>query len=140
MRASHSIRPTTCITPYSPLSGNWGLNSLVRGDTNKYVSRHPLTYTCSTYNHNLTASHWTLSNVFSFVAVATGCTNLNIGTIPGLLNPQLYVPFTAPNTSAVGAGGGPVFVSGPNTSFGAAVAPPPVDLTQQNKTFPVRPA
>jgi hypothetical protein len=59
------------------------------------------------------------------------------GTIPGPLNPGLYVPFTAPNTSAVGAGGGPVFVaSGMNTSFTAAVAPPPVNLTQQNKTVP----
>ena len=59
------------------------------------------------------------------------------GTIPGPLNPGLYVPFTAPNTSAVGAGGGPVFVApGMNTSFTAAVAPPPVNLTQQNKTVP----
>ncbi len=58
-------------------------------------------------------------------------------TIPGPLNPRLYVPFTAPNTSAVGAGGGSVFVSpGMNTSFTAAVAPAPVNLTQQNKTLP----
>jgi hypothetical protein len=59
------------------------------------------------------------------------------GTIPGPLNPNLYVPFTAPNTSAVGAGGGPVFIaSGLNTSFTAAVAPAPVNLTAQNKTVP----
>jgi hypothetical protein len=59
------------------------------------------------------------------------------GTIPGPLNPGQYVPFTAPNTSAVGAGGGPVFVaSGLNTSFTAAVAPAPVNLTAQNKTVP----
>jgi hypothetical protein len=59
------------------------------------------------------------------------------GTIPGPLNPRLYVPFTAPNTSAVGAGGGPVFIaSGLNTSFTAAVAPAPVNLTAQNKTVP----
>lgn len=58
-------------------------------------------------------------------------------TIPGPLNPDLYVPFTAPNTSAVGAGGGPVFVaSGLNTSFTAAVAPAPVNLTEQNKSVP----
>lgn len=63
-------------------------------------------------------------------------TNLT-GVIPGPLNPGLYVPFTAPNTSAVGAGGGSVFVGpGMNTSFTAAVAPPPVNLTQQNKTLP----
>ena len=63
-------------------------------------------------------------------------TNLT-GTIPGPLNPGLYVPFTAPNTSAVGAGGGSVFVgTGLGTSFTAAVAPLPVNLTQQNKTLP----
>jgi len=118
---------STYYTHYSLLStveANWGLGSLGRGDTNK-----------------------TLSNVFSFVANATGYTNLNIsssdvltnatGTIPGALNANLYVPFTAPNTSAVGAGGGTVFVaSGLNTSFTAADAPSPVNLTQQNKTVP----
>lgn len=63
-------------------------------------------------------------------------TNLT-GVIAGPLNPGLYVPFTAPNTSAVGAGGGSVFVGpGMDTSFTAAVAPPPVNLTQQNKTLP----
>ena len=47
------------------------------------------------------------------------------------------MPFIAPNTSAVGAGGGPVFVaSGLNTSFTAAVAPAQVNLTEQNKTVP----
>jgi hypothetical protein len=56
---------------------------------------------------------------------------------PGPLNPNLYVPFTAPNTSAVGAGGGSVFIgTGLNTSFTAAVAPSPVNLTQENKTLP----
>lgn len=59
------------------------------------------------------------------------------GTIPGPLNAKLYVPFTAPDLSAVGAGGGPVFVApGLNTSFTAAVAPPPVNLTAENKTVP----
>ncbi len=49
----------------------------------------------------------------------------------------MYVPFTAPNTSAVGAGGGPVFVApGLNTSFTAAVAPAPVNLTALNQTVP----
>jgi len=99
-----------------------------------------------TYKY-LATSHRTLSNVFSFVAAATGYTNVKAsssevltnatGTIPGPLNPELYVPFTAPNTSAVGAGGGSVFVApGMNTSFTAAVAPAPVNLTQQNKTLP----
>ncbi|KAF8489092.1 phosphoesterase family-domain-containing protein [Russula emetica] len=118
---------STYYTHYSLLStveANWGLGSLGRGDTNK-----------------------TLSNVFSFVAATTGYTNVNVsssdvltnltGVIPGPLNPGLYVPFAAPNTSAVGAGGGSVFVEPSlNTSFTAAVAPPPVNLTQQNKTLP----
>ncbi|KAH9170092.1 hypothetical protein EDB89DRAFT_2230874 [Lactarius sanguifluus] len=39
-------------------------------------------------------------------------------TIPGPLNVQYYVPIMAPNTSAIGAGGGPTFVtSGVDTSF-----------------------
>jgi hypothetical protein len=140
---------STYYTHYSLLStveANWGLGSLGRGDTNKYVSRSLLTLARSTYNP--TTSHRTLSNVFSFVANATGYTNVDIsgdaipltnatGTINGPLNPNQYVPFTAPNTSAVGAGGGSVFVSpGMNTSFTAANAPAPVNLTQQNKTVP----
>ncbi|KAH8989929.1 phosphoesterase family-domain-containing protein [Lactarius hatsudake] len=119
---------STYYTHYSSLStveANWGLGSLGRGDTNK-----------------------TLSNVYSFVANATGYTNLDIaladipltnttGIIPGPLNAQYYVPITAPNTSAVGAGGGPVFVaSGLDTSFTAASAPAPVNLTAQGKTVP----
>ncbi|KAH9022423.1 hypothetical protein EDB85DRAFT_2186724 [Lactarius pseudohatsudake] len=88
------------------------------------------------------------SNVYSFVANATGYTNLDIapadipltnttGIIPGPLNVQYYVPITAPNTSAVSAGGGAVFVaSGVNTSFTAASAPAPVNLTAQGKTVP----
>ncbi|KAH9061779.1 hypothetical protein EDB83DRAFT_2552154 [Lactarius deliciosus] len=94
-----SVRVTvdsTYYTHYPSLSTveiNWGLGSLGCGDMNK-----------------------TLSNVYSFVA--TGYTNLDVsladiplmnitGTIPGPLNVQYYV--TAPNTSAGGAGGGPVF-------------------------------
>jgi hypothetical protein len=42
-------------------------------------------------------------------------TNLT-GTIPGPLNPGLYLPFTTPNTSVVGAGGGSAFV-GPVTGL-----------------------
>jgi hypothetical protein len=59
----------------------------------------------------------------------------------GPLNPWLYVLFTAPNTSAVGAGGGPVFVaSGMNTNFTAAVGPPSVNLTHRRRQCLVRPA
>ena len=75
------------------------------------------------------------------MANATGYTNLAIfgadipmtnltGNIPGPLNTQYYVPFTAPNTSVVGAGGGPVFVApGLDTNLTAASAPAPVNLT-----------
>ncbi|KAI0246091.1 phosphoesterase family-domain-containing protein [Lactifluus subvellereus] len=125
---SHGTVDETFYTHYSALStveANWGLGSLGRGDTNK-----------------------SLSNVFSFVASATGYRNLNIsgsqipllnasGTTPGPLNPNRYVPFTSPNISAVGAGGGRVFVGpGLNTSFTAAVAPAPVNLTARKETVP----
>jgi len=80
----------------------------------------------------------TLSNLN--VSFATGYKNLDIssadiplknlsGTIPCLLNAQYYVPFTALNTSAVEAGGGPVFIaSGLNTNSTAASAPAPVNF------------
>ena len=94
-------------------------------------------------------SHYRIvPNVRSFVATATNYTNLDIsaadipltnltGNIPGPLNAQYYVPFTAPNTSAVGAGGGPVFIaSGLDTNFTASSAPAPVNLTAQNESSP----
>jgi len=119
---------STYYTHYSAIStvsANWGLGSLGRGDTNK-----------------------TLSNVFSMVTSATGYQNLNItgadipltnitGTIPGPLNPNLYVPFTAPNVSAVAAGGGQVFVApGNNLNLTAANAPSPVNLTALGLNVP----
>ncbi|KZT04956.1 uncharacterized protein LAESUDRAFT_727529 [Laetiporus sulphureus 93-53] len=120
----------TFYTHYSCLStveANWSLDSLGRGDTNQ-----------------------TLNNVFSFVANVTGWKNngiygnssaiplLNItGTIPGPLNPEYYIPFTAPNKSAVSPGGGSVYVaSGLNTSFTAADLPSPVNLTALGETLP----
>ncbi|KAH9059221.1 hypothetical protein EDB87DRAFT_1832298 [Lactarius vividus] len=81
-----------------------------------------------------------------FVAYATGHTNLDTaladipptnttGIIPGPFNVQYYVPITAPNTSAIGAGSGAVFVvSGLDTSFTAASAPALVSLTVQGET------
>ena len=62
-----------------------------------------------------------MSNVYSLVADVSGYNNNNIsgdaipatnvhGTIPGPLNPDYLTDWPAPNTSAVGAGGGPVFV------------------------------
>ncbi|KAH9061798.1 hypothetical protein EDB83DRAFT_2520231 [Lactarius deliciosus] len=103
---------------------NWGLGLLGRTNTNKM-----------------------LSNIYSFVVNATSYMDLDVAltdipltnimsTIPGPLNVQYYVPITAPNTSAVGAGGGPIFVpSGVDTGI-AASAPAPVNLTAQGKTVP----
>ncbi|KAK4057344.1 hypothetical protein OIO90_001410 [Microbotryomycetes sp. JL221] len=94
----------TYYTHYSLLStvqNNWGLGSLGRQDTNK-----------------------TVSNVFAFVANKTGHVNNNLtganvnslpltnltGIFDGYCNPEQWTPVLAPNVSAVGAGGGPVFV------------------------------
>lgn len=101
---------STYYTHYSALStvqANWGLGSLGRQDTNK-----------------------TVSNVFSWVANTTGYVNNGLtgnstipltnltGTIPGPLNINQWFPVLAPNVTAVGAGGGAVFVgAGTNTSL-----------------------
>jgi hypothetical protein len=89
-----------------------------------------------------------LSNVYSFVAEKTGYENLKVtgadipllnisGKTPGPLNQNLFVPFLAPNLTAVGAGGGKVFVApGLNTSLTRANAPAPVNLTALNQTVP----
>jgi hypothetical protein len=63
-----------------------------------------------------------MSNVISFVADKVGYKNVNVtgsqipltnlsGTTPGPFNPNpsLVTPWPAPDYSAVGAGGGPVF-------------------------------
>jgi hypothetical protein len=89
-----------------------------------------------------------MSNVFSFVASVTGYQNNDIsgsaipltnasGTTPGPLNRNQFVPFLAPNLTAVGAGGGPVFIAkGLNTSLTAANAPAPVDLATLGENVP----
>ena len=89
-----------------------------------------------------------MSNVYQVVANVTGYKNLNVTgdaipltnlttTIPGPLNAEMWFPFTAPNVSAVGAGGGAVFVAaGTNTSFTISNAPMPVNLTAVNATLP----
>lgn len=90
----------------------------------------------------------TVSNVYSLVASMTGYNNLNItgaeipltnisGRTPGPLNAEMFVPFTAPNISAVGAGGGSVFFAPDvNTNLTAGNAPAPLNLTALNKTVP----
>lgn len=94
---------STYYTHYSSMStvqANWGLGSLGRGDTDKEKA-----------------------NVFSLVANVTGYKNNDIsgwnipltnlyGITPGPLNPLFKTGWPEPNTSAVGAGGGPVFVPG----------------------------
>lgn len=118
----------TFFTHYSSLStiqANWGLGSLGRQDTNK-----------------------TMANVWSFVADAVGYENVAVtgnavphtnisGTIPGPLNAKLFIPFTAPNINAVGAGGGPVFVGpGVDFSFTPGNLPAPVNLASSGITPP----
>ncbi|KAH7883977.1 phosphoesterase family-domain-containing protein [Phlebopus sp. FC_14] len=117
----------TFYTHYSALStveNNWDLGNLGRQDTNK-----------------------TLANVFSFVASATMYQNNNLttsslpalnltGTIPGPLNPGLWVPYLAPNVNSTGAGSGPTFVApGVNMSMTPANAPAPVNLTSMSQTM-----
>ncbi|KAI9431904.1 hypothetical protein H4582DRAFT_2084362 [Lactarius indigo] len=129
---------STYYTHYSSLStveANWGLGSLGRGDKQVRPA-----ISLNSLPANLTPRR-TLSNVYSFVANATGYTNLDIsltdipltnttGIIPGPLNAPYCVPVTAPDTSAVSAAGGPVFVSsGVDISFTAAKASAPVNLT-----------
>ncbi|KAH9016762.1 hypothetical protein EDB85DRAFT_2155644 [Lactarius pseudohatsudake] len=82
----------------------------------------------------------TFSNVY-FAANATSLADVRLtnitSTIPGPLNVQYYVPIMAPNASAVGTGGGPIFVvSGVDTGFTAASVPAAVNLTAQRKTVP----
>ncbi|KAH9947845.1 phosphoesterase family-domain-containing protein [Amylocystis lapponica] len=129
-----SLRNTTddtFYTHYSALStveANWGLDTLGRGDANA-----------------------TLNNVFAWVAAAVGWTNnaltgasaasfplLNLtGTIPGPLNPALYVPFAAPNMSARAPGGGGVFAApGLDPALTAAALPAPVNLTARGEALP----
>ncbi|KAF8911279.1 phosphoesterase family-domain-containing protein [Mucidula mucida] len=118
----------TFYTHYSSLStvqANWGLGSLGRQDTNA-----------------------TMSNVFSFIANQTGYTNVDVGSdqIPflnltaiydGPLNSAQYVPFSAPDVTAQGAGGGPVHLSpGLNTSMTAGSLPGAVNLTASGDTTP----
>ncbi|KAF8589081.1 hypothetical protein K439DRAFT_462946 [Ramaria rubella] len=124
----HGTTDSTYYTHYSALStvqANWGLGSLGRGDTSPIMS-----------------------NVFSLVAKQVGHTNNNIsgsaipltnssGVTPGPLNPNLYVPFAAPNITALGAGGGSVFQGpGLNLSLTAATLPQPANLTALNETVP----
>lgn len=112
---------STYYTHYSSLStveANWGLGSLGRGDTNKVMS-----------------------NVYSWVANVTGYVNNGLtgtspdipltnltATIPGPLNSLLWTPILAPNASAVGAGGGAVFVDS-TVNKSLTVAPTPLNLT-----------
>ena len=118
----HGTVDHTYYTHYSAMStvqANWALGSLGRGDTDPCV--HFSYILPVIYSFLLTSR--VMSNVYSLVADAVGHTNNDIsgsnipitessGETPGPLNPnpELQTPFPAPNTSAVGAGGGPVFV------------------------------
>lgn len=90
------------------MEANWGLGSLGRGDVDPEKS-----------------------NVYSFVANVTGYVNNDLtinstslpltnltGNIPGALNTAYWTPVLAPNGTAVGAGGGAVFIgTGTNMSL-----------------------
>ncbi|KAJ7758374.1 phosphoesterase family-domain-containing protein [Mycena metata] len=117
---------STFYTHYSSLStiqANWGLKSLGRQDTNA-----------------------TVSNVFSFVAEktdyknvhVTNPPNLNLTAIfPGPFNSGAYVPFSAPNLKAQGAGHGGVLTrSGLNPKLTAGSLPKPVNMTALDATSP----
>ncbi|KAJ7738825.1 phosphoesterase family-domain-containing protein [Mycena maculata] len=126
-----SLRGTTddtLYTHYSSLStvqNNWDLKSLGRQDTNASVS-----------------------NVYSFVAEKTGYKNTHIpasevpyfnltGIFPGPLSSSAYVPFSAPNLAARGAGGEGVLTRpGLNTHLTAGNLPAPVNLTALDMTTP----
>ncbi|KAJ7483468.1 phosphoesterase family-domain-containing protein [Mycena latifolia] len=118
----------TLYTHYSSLStvqANWGLDSLGRQDTNA-----------------------TVSNVYDFVAKKTGYKNVKVpenqipqfnltGVVPGALTSQAFIPFTAPNLKAKGAGGGPVFLRpGLDKSCTTSSLPAPVNMIALNKTTP----
>ncbi|KAH0838655.1 phosphoesterase family-domain-containing protein [Lanmaoa asiatica] len=134
----------TFYTHYSALStveANWNLGNLGRGDTNKTLASK--WSVIARYDRVLSR----VSDVFSFAANVTGYKNngltsksnlplLNLtGTIPGPLNPQYYVPYLAPNTSATGGGSGPTFVAnGTNMALNGSDAPAPVNLTAANTT------
>lgn len=120
----------------STVEANWNLGNLGRGDTNKTLASE-----CRIIIWNDFALS-RLSDVFNFVANTTGYKNnglnskselplLNLtGNIPGPLNPDYFVPYLAPNTSATGGGDGPTFVANNiNRTLNASDAPAPVNLT-----------
>lgn len=108
----------------SSVQNNWGLGSLGRQDTNK-----------------------TLAAVWDFQANQTGYTNyvpqsseipqLNLTTIfAGVCNTQIWTPVLAPNTSAIGAGGGSVFYNASATTQSLA-SYNPQNLTAMGMTNPI---
>ncbi|KAJ7192447.1 phosphoesterase family-domain-containing protein [Mycena pura] len=118
----------TLYTHYSTIStvqANWNLKSLGRQDTNPVVS-----------------------NVYDFVAKKTGFKNTHVpphevpmfnitGVAPGPLNSNAFVPFSAPDLHAHGAGSGGVFLRpGINTHLTASSLPKPVNLTAKNEATP----
>ncbi|KAK4047080.1 hypothetical protein OIV83_005643 [Microbotryomycetes sp. JL201] len=118
----------TYYTHYSSLStvqANWELGSLGRQDTNK-----------------------TVANVYSFVANKTGYANNGLtgaqadnlpltnltGVFNGFCNPEQWTPILAQNFSAVGAGGGEVFIGqGVDKSLTSFA---PLNLTEMGQPNP----
>ncbi|KAJ9102325.1 hypothetical protein QFC21_002725 [Naganishia friedmannii] len=91
---------STFYTHYSSLSSvqnNWGLGSLGRQDTNTTVAA-VFQFQAKMTNHTNTVSD------------ADPLMNLS-GVSTGVCASERWIPVTAPNMSAVGAGAGPVFAS-----------------------------
>lgn len=143
----------TFYTHYSCLStveANWGLGSLGRGDTNATLN-NVFDFVASVTGWKNNDISGDSSEIRAYTVFPShlpddleygtdlGCVALlNLtGTIPGPLNPEYYVPFSAPNLNATGAGGGPVFQGpGLNTALSAASLPAPVNLTAQGLDTP----
>ncbi|KAJ7629132.1 hypothetical protein FB45DRAFT_979563 [Roridomyces roridus] len=109
---SRGTKDDTLYTHYSTLStveANWELMSLGRQDTNPIVS-----------------------NVFSFIADKTGYKKLHVpaNEVP---SSSRYVPFTAPNVTALGAGGrGVLLRPGLDLNLTPERMPAPVNLGRMN--------
>ncbi|EJT99736.1 hypothetical protein DACRYDRAFT_23755 [Dacryopinax primogenitus] len=108
----------------SSVEANWGLGNLGRGDVNKTMS-NVFNFMITEYNVSYTNEDVTNPPL----------TNLT-GNIPGPLNPQYWIPFTAP-VNSTGAGGGPtLFLPGTNMNQMAANSPAPVNLTALGEALP----
>lgn len=115
---------TTFYTHYSLLSSvqnNWDLPSLGRQDTNKTVA--------AVWDFQAKQTNYT-----NYVPQANEIPLLNLtGMYPGSLNPNMWVPIPAPNTTAQGAGDAKVFYNASgldlNLTSASVLAMAPLNFT-----------